>query len=302
VLLALAVALSVGVVSVGGASARPTGAEACTFVGGFAAFREAVGEKIVGACEDDQSFEQGMNARQRTTTGSFYFDAQRNQVVFRSGMRTWMSGATGIGHEVTVSGLGDETGSADPLVAPAGAVLNLALLQPGNLGPRWTDQMVPRQMPDFTEPDCSTLPDEFGLPSVQSGIFDQEHGRWAIHKVSAVPDWAVQPLRPQLERFTAVCEGWPAGVGASAEAPHFSLAPLLSLGEESLALKVELVQQGVGARHVAMFGFVRYGGLTSAMMVDSIHEQPEDELRAALEWLVNRADARLRDAARVLKA
>lgn len=260
-----------------------------------------MGEEIVGTCEDDQIFEQGADARQRTSTGSFFFDARRNRVIFRDSVRTWISGATGINFEVTVDRLDDGTGVQEPLVAPAVAVFNLGLLQPGNLGPRWTHNLPPRLMPDFTEPDCSTLPEVYGLPSAQLSLFDQEHGRTALHQLSAAPAWAVQPLRPRLERFAAACDGWTDAMSPDSSAFHFSLEPLLDLGDESLALKVEQVQAGAGARRAALFGFVRDGGLTSTLMVDSIRDEPNDDLRAALEWLARRAHGRLQDVARVLR-
>ena len=67
-------------------------------------------------------------------------------------------------------------------------------------------------------------------------------------------------------------------------------------------MKIEMVQVGTGARHALRFGFVRYGGLTSTVMVDSIRDETADDLRAALEFLVERADARLQEVARVLRS
>jgi len=300
-LLAVLLAVSTVAGSVNSVSAKPTGPEACTFELDFAAFRQAVGEDIVGYCEANQLADQDGNAHQLTSEGTLSWDAKGNRVTFRDSWRLWMSGPAGIGSDVTIDGLSDRLTIREPVAAPAAAVFDLAGLQPDDLGPAWWYGESPLATPIVAQLGCAPSSEDQTAGSVQAWLYDEERGRTAVHVLSALPGWAGQPMRPQMEQFATACDGWTDRSKRGTYVLHVSLEPFVELGDESMVLRMEIEQQERGERLSRQIGYVRYGGLTSMVAVSQKADESEDDIRSALEWLANRAHSRVQQAAWYLR-
>jgi hypothetical protein len=118
-------------------AARPADPDSCHFTDGFLAFREALGEGIVGECESNQTYDRFGHARQTTSEGTLFWDRRRNLVSFHSGSHLWMDGPGGIASHVTIGGLSDKHAERASVSASAAVVLELASLRAGDLDGAW---------------------------------------------------------------------------------------------------------------------------------------------------------------------
>jgi hypothetical protein len=301
---AVVLALGMLMASIGPAYARPRPPDDCAFDPAFVAFREAVGEEIVGDCEAGPSTDKHGVISQETSEGTLVLDARTHRVGFRSYSQYWADGPRGLGADITVDGLSDRGIEREAVVAPAARVFELAALDPDELGPDWTYATVSGgTMMSGVQLGCApdAESDDGMAGYVQTWLWDEEHERGVAHLLQALPDWHGEAMRPEMERFATACDGWTGQARRGALILHVQLEPYVSLGDESLLMRMVVEERASGQQIGYHIGYVRYGGLISMLAVRKGPDDADDDLRAALEWLAQRAHSRVEGAAWYLR-
>jgi hypothetical protein len=286
----------------GTARAQTVSPERCQFEGGFAAFRESVGGDVVGSCRANQTFDANGNAFQPTSRGSLTWNARFNDVTFHESSRILVSGPGGIGTNVRIGGLRDGDIEHEPIRASAARVMGLASVRPIDLGSGWSQAgSPPGLMPQAHQLSCAPRREDTSLGSVLTMVEHSQKLLAATHLLTAVPEHAENSLRDEMNGIVKACDNQIDQVGPASFRSHLRVEPFVDLGDESLLLHVDIEHEQTGDRRELRIGYVRYGGLTSIVMVmNGINPAVSGSLDD-LEMLARAADARVQHAAWFLR-
>jgi hypothetical protein len=309
-LLAAVCALTSSVSTVGAAPARPAG---CTFESGFASFRQALGEEIVGECRSAPRLDSDGILRQQTTEGTLRWSASANLVSFHDGFSTWVDGPGGIGSDVTIGGLSDQTAAREPVVTQAVVALGMASLGPEDLGDNW--EYVPTkeriQEPVLERRPLSVREETaqrettrctasqmvpLRLGTLHTWLGDRQTRKVIHQTLMAFPGDGAERMRERAEQYVAACAERTIEGNGEPYTARMRLDPFVELGDDSYQIVFDYEGQQSGTRRTARVGVVRYGGLLSWVQYVRDRASPE-EGDAQLRWLAERAHERMQHAA-----
>ena len=313
-LLAAACILAGSVSTVRAAPARPGG---CTFEKGFAAFRQAIGEEVVGECRSTPRLDSDGIMRQQTSEGTLRWTPGDGPVSFHDGFSTWVDGPGGIGSDVMIGGLSDKTAVREPVVVQAALALGVASLGPDDLGRVWEyvptrerveEPVLERQslsgaaettQREPTRCEASRpVPPRLGTLHTWLG---HRETRKVIHQtLTAYPGDGAERMRDRTEQFVADCAERTIELNGEPYTGRMRLDPFIDLGDDSYQIVYEYEGHKSGTQRTLRVGVVRYGGLLSWVKYDRDRSSPE-ESDAQLRWLAERAHARVQDAAWYLR-
>jgi hypothetical protein len=285
------------------ASAAPARPDGCSFEQGFAAFREALGELLIGNCRANEATDGRGNTYQRTSRGTLGWIASTNQVGYRQSTRLWLDGPAGIGSDVVIDGLSDRSTTREPVRAPASLALQAAALLPDDLGEGW-EYSEPPGMP--TRKPAGQCGSELELPtfgSLYTVFRHEEDGRQVVHALMAMPDATAQTLKLQMDGWIAACSEMTLRSQGMTFVMRLSLEPMEPLGDEAMIVRGDGEVLETGQVFTTRTAYVRYGGLISAICVQPrADEEPgSDHGRDEVLLVARLAHDRVQDAAWYLR-
>jgi hypothetical protein len=282
-------------------AARPADPDSCHFTDGFLAFREALGEGIVGECESNQTYDRFGHARQTTSEGTLFWDRRRNLVSFHSGSHLWMDGPGGIASHVTIGGLSDKHAERASVSASATVVLELASLRAGDLDGAWWYGQVDEEMPRVGKMSCEADRPDPTKGALFVWMVDKESDRSFVQSLTALSDVDATQMRGLAEADAATCDGYTEETPRGRFVVHMKIESFLDLGDDSMLYSFAVENTDTGERRGSQTAYVRYGGLLSSITPLSPAGLSEDEARAHLEQLTRAAHARIQTAAWYLR-
>ncbi|MGE3270033.1 MAG: hypothetical protein AB7P40_14870 [Chloroflexota bacterium] len=282
-------------------SARPNSPDECQFVDGFLAFRELLGEDIVGECEHDASYDWFGNARQPTTEGTLFWQATRNEVSFHNGFQQWVSGPSGLHADVTLGGLSEPDTHRDNVTVPAILLFDAAPLVPWDLGEDWDFGEVSPSIPISVQFGCFPHRVSEAYGSTTIWLVNARTGVAAAHYLEALPDFAIERTRRQHAEEQAACNGWTEHSSQGDYTLHMREAPFLALGDEAVLYEFGIVNERSGERRVQRSASVRYGGLWSTVVVRMPDGSTDEDQLNSLEWLSRMAHKHIQEVAWYLR-
>jgi hypothetical protein len=303
--------------SVGSASARPVNPGGCSFLDGFALFREAVGTDVIGDCRSGQTYSASGDAQQITTEGTLFWSSRTNLVMFHDGSRTWVDGPGGIGSDVVIGGLSDRHVVREPVVTRAALALEMTSLYPEHLGDAWSYVETRRRSTESTGTDgqqstnpptsppepsgCAAPPLTLRLGSLHTWLRDEESGATVEQSLMAFGGDAALGMRTRAEAYVASCAERTIDVNGEPYTARMRVDPFVDLGDDAFQVVAEYEGQHSGTRRSWRIGYVRYGGLISSVRFWRETRAAPELALAKLRWVAERAHECIQEGAWYLR-